>query len=908
MANPFESLRPRSVEPPATEPNTLSSFFSNAGESFQYALLESPYNAIAQTVNHIRGSQVLALREPPRPANPYSSDWVAQQIGGGIGTVLPFIAVGSLSRLGQARGVLAQTSSASFRHHLFLGAAYGGLLTPVDERHDFWGQKLIGTVSGAISFGAMDGVNTSMRALGTCRYRPLRFMMSSEGLNHVGSGLIIGSLNADIESYAHTGHGATNDQRLQSAISFALLNGSLLTGRRLTEVGLNRHHHSPSSGDPPTAVREQRTLADPTLHDVQIVDTTQQGRAIPRQDAPRLTEVLSVGDGQRPGTLPPGDVVTVTHTTDVVREPVRVIHHAEPAATAAENMRQPIIIDGRTGQVISSAETPVRREPTLVIDAQTGHRAPGEQQRPVIIESSLRELSGQDRAAPDQSSLARREGTTTDSVPLAETQPESRGDQPRERQLRFIPEVVTDREAQHLWDVFQEPDQLVRMKAEVNAVGVQPEVAMVQAVRQNRIVGLGELHLELNAFRDHGASLMHDFAREGATHLAVEVSRCDQPILDRLMETGSLSAADRQLLKQRYPGMHDNYFDMLEAAQRAGLRIVAVDCMKEAGMPQGSAEEIATQRDIIRNQHMADEIARIVENDPNAKVLFWIGMNHLEGEGAHTRAVRSAASLLRERGNRNGYTIETFGGIVAENQTILSMNVFAAAAHEPVSVATARTTELRRFPKFAVQSEAPVLIGDIDHIVLYPREAGLRLLERRLGAHHPRLLSALDSISSTHLRERCLEPAIELQLRALEIDQRLDPASTSVAERHRRLGLTFEVSGDRASARTHYERSLELQERHANGAETEQSLQEVVELGRFHLLGGEVREGAMYYARALSGVGRGVPMPEQSYLRLMRGVQGLAEHLYNHGDMANANTLLRTAEAVDQIYRSRPPA
>lgn len=224
MSNPFEHT-------PRNQPdgrNTVGSFVENAVDSFRYSLYQSPYNAIAQTVNHIASGPVLQQYEAPRQAAPYTSDWAAQQIGGGLGVVLPFIAVGAAGRWLQ--GPAVETARHAMARQALLGATYGGLLTPVDERGDFLSQKLGNGLSGALSFGFMESVGLGMSAVGRSRSL-MAPLFRSEAANGILSGLAIGSVNADIDSYIRTGRAATDDRRLESAVGFALLNSSILGGR-----------------------------------------------------------------------------------------------------------------------------------------------------------------------------------------------------------------------------------------------------------------------------------------------------------------------------------------------------------------------------------------------------------------------------------------------------------------------------------------------------------------------------------------------------------------------------------------------------------------------------------------------------------------------------------------------------
>lgn len=259
MANPFERFAlPASEFQPASA-GTLQSFVENARQSFVYALYHSPYNAIAQTVNHIRGEQTLGQFEVPQQAKPYSSDWAAQQLGGGLGTMLPFLAVGMLGRLAAVRGA---STSLSIGSQMTMGACYAGLLTPVEETagRSFVEQRMTNGLIGACSFGLMAGIASGMKSYGASKL-PFSSLARSEVANTLAFGLLIGSVNADVESYIRTGERASFDQRLQSMISFTLVNAAMLGGRSLMQSSISRSApREPASG---TVEREAGQRQEP---------------------------------------------------------------------------------------------------------------------------------------------------------------------------------------------------------------------------------------------------------------------------------------------------------------------------------------------------------------------------------------------------------------------------------------------------------------------------------------------------------------------------------------------------------------------------------------------------------------------------------------------------------------------
>lgn len=373
MPNPFERLPSAGSNQPAETENTVISFVENLRDSFTYSLYESPRNAIAQTANHIAGREVMTITQAPRQARPYSSDWYAQQIGGGVGTALPFVAAGALGRIG-TRTLMGEAATGHLSRQMLLGAAYGGLATPVDDRpgRNFLHEKLVGAGVGALSFGLMEGVGVGARALAGSRVPILSPLLRCETLNHVGSGLAIGALTADVESYLHTGQGATGAQRWQSAVSFALMNTAMFGGRAMIGSGRSAPAERPA---PPAetatsltrpgaegmrTVRQVSDLIDPTRTPTEAAGAqgeVGQGQALSARVAELRT--LPGGETVRAATVLPevgtslpaepagqprgvGEPVVVTAGVEAGGQPIRI-------NSGLAEIRQPVMASADGG-------------------------------------------------------------------------------------------------------------------------------------------------------------------------------------------------------------------------------------------------------------------------------------------------------------------------------------------------------------------------------------------------------------------------------------------------------------------------------------------------------------------------------------------------------------------------------
>ncbi len=139
-----------------------------------------------------------------------------------------------------------------------------------------------------------------------------------------------------------------------------------------------------------------------------------------------------------------------------------------------------------------------------------------------------------------------------------------------------------------------------------------------QLVRAHRLVILGEEHHQ-SEHRAFGARVLPLLQRAGITHLALETS--DQARLDQAVQTRLVTTAT------------DGWFTaepqraaLLRAAIALHLPIVAFD-MDEADHawmekhPDESAE--------YRERRMAEHIIeRILQQEPHARVLIWVGYGH----------------------------------------------------------------------------------------------------------------------------------------------------------------------------------------------------------------------------------------------------------------------------------------
>jgi uncharacterized protein YeaO (DUF488 family) len=160
---------------------------------------------------------------------------------------------------------------------------------------------------------------------------------------------------------------------------------------------------------------------------------------------------------------------------------------------------------------------------------------------------------------------------------------------------------------------------------EIAAHGKDAPTALADAVRQNRVVMIGETHEEENPHRAFGATIMQGLKDAGATHLAVELTPDE---LREFTETGDMAKLPPGLRTQ-------SYVDMLKAARTAELQLVPINLGDDSGGFQA------------RDDHMAAEISKVLDANRNNKVVAWVGNLHAADTtaGAH----QSTADLLRPK-------------------------------------------------------------------------------------------------------------------------------------------------------------------------------------------------------------------------------------------------------------------
>ncbi len=146
----------------------------------------------------------------------------------------------------------------------------------------------------------------------------------------------------------------------------------------------------------------------------------------------------------------------------------------------------------------------------------------------------------------------------------------------------------------------------------------------------DRVVIIGEHHPDVESKRMLAAKLK-EFRKKGFTHLGLEMIPASmQPMLDKYFETGEGADEIKAYLEEHWEGYTDDgeYFQIVEAAKAAGLRIVGLD-MDDHG-PSTDTEIEGDRAMRKRNITMARSIDKIT-SDPSNRIVCLCGMGHVIG-------------------------------------------------------------------------------------------------------------------------------------------------------------------------------------------------------------------------------------------------------------------------------------
>lgn len=265
--------------------NKVEATSENLVRSFGFAALQSPIDGATQLVNHISGRKWLPhlqIIDAPKQAEYASSEWFAQQIGGGAGIAADFLLLGAAGRgfirtggrLAESLGLASAISGTRIANlgcsliprsqvtkAVIAGAAYEGILLPVrPDEGDFWRARFNNSIVGAASFGTL--AYTSKRIVtGLERWKETTVggFLHRRPMLGIAAGAPAGIVNAELSSLL-AGKGFSESEDLQATVvGFMTVGGVLgLAHERASRFSRAREQRRIDGKEETTGERAQR--------------------------------------------------------------------------------------------------------------------------------------------------------------------------------------------------------------------------------------------------------------------------------------------------------------------------------------------------------------------------------------------------------------------------------------------------------------------------------------------------------------------------------------------------------------------------------------------------------------------------------------------------------------------------
>lgn len=150
------------------------------------------------------------------------------------------------------------------------------------------------------------------------------------------------------------------------------------------------------------------------------------------------------------------------------------------------------------------------------------------------------------------------------------------------------------------------------------------------------VVYLGEAHF-VAAIKKELAAHMAEIRAAGITHIALEMFGTDrQEALDRFHSDGSGREELLEVIQNDWGWVPEDYVAMLEAMAAAGVKPVAIDLSRDEKLAvfkrckELGGGGCASPMYEARDHRMVDSIRRLLEEQPGARVLAFVGNDHVD--------------------------------------------------------------------------------------------------------------------------------------------------------------------------------------------------------------------------------------------------------------------------------------
>lgn len=259
----------------------------------------------------------------------------------------------------------------------------------------------------------------------------------------------------------------------------------------------------------------------------------------------------------------------------------------------------------------------------------------------------------------------------------------------------------------------------LNVMSEINQFGQDQREVLKQLISSNRILALGEAHSfgvneftpSINSMREIFRQSIPDLVQAGATHFVIETPQRYQAALDHFMLTGDASGLSGDMQETETLNLLRTF---RQEALRTGrsLRIIAGDSNIDPitrSMPSGGA----------RNQQMANAISEILEQNPNNRVIFLVGANHLNRTPG---GAFSVSDLLRNR-----YSMATVLPVYDEQRDRRyegphPLADITAGINRPIAVPTALATNLGSLVDGRDRRGNSFFTRDWDYAFIFPHQ------------------------------------------------------------------------------------------------------------------------------------------------------------------------------------------
>jgi uncharacterized iron-regulated protein len=271
---------------------------------------------------------------------------------------------------------------------------------------------------------------------------------------------------------------------------------------------------------------------------------------------------------------------------------------------------------------------------------------------------------------------------------------------------KHIEEQINEADLKTLEHLNKTKDELIEIKKEINQKGRTPSEHVVDLMKKNRVVGLGEMHTTPNGMRDFGKAIMSDLQKAGATHLALEIDVGTQPVIDEYMKTGKIDRTKLPALLQS-----DDFIAIMDEARSAKMKIVCVDTNPKRDREHDRFEFSSVDRD----KDMADRIGKILDENEKNKVVFWVGSLHLSRKYGDHATVKSAADYVKER-----HTMATVQG-ETDDHSFSPLITLTPDLKKPVALSMTDATRVAALREsYLKESSLNLRYAHWDNVVVFP--------------------------------------------------------------------------------------------------------------------------------------------------------------------------------------------